>query len=453
MENTTRGNRTGKEKQTEQKVSIKHNCPDAERVRRNNCRCARKKKSRTKGSKEKGCRKDSILTVTQELRKHGTPAEKLLFTNKTSFSATQKPKCAPQTNRHFTNETNPNKTKRIKRQSKLETAVYCGLPQSLQKPRHVTLKWHQIQGGRRRRRSLTVGFEAGGFTVAAPCLVDGLDKEDVTGAALQAVHCVVVLFDVGYNHPAVCRVVQTCRSHTDTQGDHKWARGSSVHAFQAGQTSETLKRDVSVCRWFMFKRVNVSQANTAPVCACFCSPFLTFKKCLSSLKDAHECNVSSRLKDGMVQFEVILSSADPPLSLFSHFWSGTLLHGEVLLEYFRPDSPTGGLLLWIRLHVDAWVVWNTTLPLTALHKLRLAPGQGHFFSISNCVVSRSNCEASLAVWIWCANRGPDRDDDLWANICSAAHANNHWVPGFTILFGFTSATSNSDKSRTKRVVQ
>lgn len=65
--------------------------------------------------------------------------------------------------------------------------------------------------------SLTVGFEAGRLTVAAPCLVDRLDKEDVTGAALQAVNCVVVLLNVGDNHPAIRRVVQTWQ---DTQRKH-----------------------------------------------------------------------------------------------------------------------------------------------------------------------------------------------------------------------------------------
>ena len=57
--------------------------------------------------------------------------------------------------------------------------------------------------------SLTVGFEACRLTVATSCLVDGLHKEDVPGAALQAVHRVVVLLDVWYDHPAVGRVVQT----------------------------------------------------------------------------------------------------------------------------------------------------------------------------------------------------------------------------------------------------
>lgn len=56
---------------------------------------------------------------------------------------------------------------------------------------------------------LTVGFQTCWLAVAAPRLVDGLDEEDVAGAALQAVHRVVVLLDVGNDHPAVCRVVQT----------------------------------------------------------------------------------------------------------------------------------------------------------------------------------------------------------------------------------------------------
>lgn len=60
--------------------------------------------------------------------------------------------------------------------------------------------WVQFKG-------LTVGLEARWLTVAAPCLVDGLDKEDVARAALQTVHRVVVLLDVGDDHPAVCRVV------------------------------------------------------------------------------------------------------------------------------------------------------------------------------------------------------------------------------------------------------
>ncbi len=64
--------------------------------------------------------------------------------------------------------------------------------------------------------SLTVGFEAGRLTVAASCLVDSLDKEDITGATLQAVHRVVVLLDVRYDHPAVCRVVQTWQIHRNT---------------------------------------------------------------------------------------------------------------------------------------------------------------------------------------------------------------------------------------------
>lgn len=69
--------------------------------------------------------------------------------------------------------------------------------------------------------SLTVGFEAGWLTVATSCLVDSLDEEDITGATLQAVHRVVVLLDVRYDHPAVCRVVQAWQSHRDT---HKYTQ-------------------------------------------------------------------------------------------------------------------------------------------------------------------------------------------------------------------------------------
>lgn len=57
---------------------------------------------------------------------------------------------------------------------------------------------------------LTVGFEGPWLAAPAPCLVDGLDNEDVLGAALQAMHCVVVLLDVGDNHPALQRVTQAC---------------------------------------------------------------------------------------------------------------------------------------------------------------------------------------------------------------------------------------------------
>jgi len=59
------------------------------------------------------------------------------------------------------------------------------------------------------RSELTVGLQLARFTAAAACLVDGLDEEHVARAALQAVHRVVVLLDVGHDHPAVCRVVQT----------------------------------------------------------------------------------------------------------------------------------------------------------------------------------------------------------------------------------------------------
>lgn len=58
---------------------------------------------------------------------------------------------------------------------------------------------------------LTIGFEASRFTVSAACLVDSLDEKNVTGAALQAVDCVVILLDIGHDHPAIYRVIQTCK--------------------------------------------------------------------------------------------------------------------------------------------------------------------------------------------------------------------------------------------------
>ena len=82
--------------------------------------------------------------------------------------------------------------------------------------------------------SLTVGFEAGRLTVAASCLVNSLDEKDISGPTLQAVHCVVVLLDVRYDHPAVCRVVQTWQSHRHTHTDRhtKHYYHGSVDAFR-----------------------------------------------------------------------------------------------------------------------------------------------------------------------------------------------------------------------------
>lgn len=56
---------------------------------------------------------------------------------------------------------------------------------------------------------LAVCLQLPGLAAAAARLVDGLDDEDVLGAALQTVHGVVVLFDVGHDHPAIGRVTQT----------------------------------------------------------------------------------------------------------------------------------------------------------------------------------------------------------------------------------------------------
>ena len=95
--------------------------------------------------------------------------------------------------------------------------------------------------------SLTVGFEAGRLAVAASCLVDSLDKEDITGATLQAVHRVVVLLDVRYDHPAVCRVVQTWQihRHTHTHKDthtHKHSMRNQVLPMFSGEA--VLERDL-----------------------------------------------------------------------------------------------------------------------------------------------------------------------------------------------------------------
>lgn len=78
----------------------------------------------------------------------------------------------------------------------------------------------QLEGERGRAgspapcRALTVRLQLAGLAAAAARLVDGLDDEDVLGATLQPVHSVVVLLDVGHDHPAVRRVTQTCNADT-----------------------------------------------------------------------------------------------------------------------------------------------------------------------------------------------------------------------------------------------
>lgn len=60
--------------------------------------------------------------------------------------------------------------------------------------------------------ALTVCLQLPRLAAAAACLVDGLDDEDVLGATLQTMDRVVVLLDVGHDHPAVGRVTQTCKA-------------------------------------------------------------------------------------------------------------------------------------------------------------------------------------------------------------------------------------------------
>ena len=60
------------------------------------------------------------------------------------------------------------------------------------------------------RLVLTVSLQSPWLTAPASRLVNGLDNKDILGATLQTVHRVVVLLDVGNNHPALQRVTQTC---------------------------------------------------------------------------------------------------------------------------------------------------------------------------------------------------------------------------------------------------
>ena len=79
------------------------------------------------------------------------------------------------------------------------------------------LKWVSMLTG----SLLTVGLERPRLTAAAARLVDGPHHEHVLGAALQAVHRVVVLLDVGHDHPAVQGVAQAWRGGG---GGGRWGR-------------------------------------------------------------------------------------------------------------------------------------------------------------------------------------------------------------------------------------
>lgn len=75
--------------------------------------------------------------------------------------------------------------------------------------------------------ALTVCLQLPGLAAAAARLVDGLDHEDVLGATLQTVHGVVVLFDVGHDHPAIGRVTQTCEANQTRCRSLAQARGNA----------------------------------------------------------------------------------------------------------------------------------------------------------------------------------------------------------------------------------
>lgn len=74
----------------------------------------------------------------------------------------------------------------------------------------------------------TVGLEFPRLAAAVPRLVDGLDDEDVLGAALEPVHGVVVLLDVGHNHPAVGRVAQTWRDAGEKKEEKNQRRDTNA---------------------------------------------------------------------------------------------------------------------------------------------------------------------------------------------------------------------------------
>lgn len=76
---------------------------------------------------------------------------------------------------------------------------------------------------------LTVCLQFPWLAATAAGLVDGLDDEDVLGATLQPVHRVVVLLDVGDDHPAICRVTQTCNANQTRCGSLVQAWGHRVH--------------------------------------------------------------------------------------------------------------------------------------------------------------------------------------------------------------------------------
>lgn len=82
--------------------------------------------------------------------------------------------------------------------------------------------------------ALTVCLQLPRLAAAAARLVDGLDNEDVLGAALQTVDRVVVLLDVGHDHPAIGRVTQTCEAKQTLllrERTNKLARATCIYRY------------------------------------------------------------------------------------------------------------------------------------------------------------------------------------------------------------------------------
>lgn len=76
---------------------------------------------------------------------------------------------------------------------------------------HFSLSPPISEAGRKSQamEMLTVSLEPCRLTIAAASLIDCLDEEDISRAALQPMHCIMVLLDVGDDHPAVHRIVET----------------------------------------------------------------------------------------------------------------------------------------------------------------------------------------------------------------------------------------------------
>lgn len=87
------------------------------------------------------------------------------------------------------------------------------LPHPVPQFSHITMgvsqancpPWPREENGSFLLESLqhTVCFQSGGFAVPAARLIYGFHNKDVACPTLEAMHGVMVLFNVGHNHPAI----------------------------------------------------------------------------------------------------------------------------------------------------------------------------------------------------------------------------------------------------------